>query len=199
MQNRLRLEGQLSKLQRVPEEPPPTNGHISDVLHVQTRATHPRHRHSLVSACLASPARHRPRMHLLRCNTVPTRSMNTCRRSAMPGAVLTGQCAQAGVGGSRGCGRGAPAHLTALLQRRETNQLGSAGCGMSAAQRCHVGAFLRRPGMPVACIDRMHSRAYIGQFSGAGDVFVGAPGVPLSRTPAGARGAPPAKHASPAP
>lgn len=52
MQNRLRLEGQLSKLQRVPEEPPPTNGHISDVLHSQTRATHPRHRHTLASARL---------------------------------------------------------------------------------------------------------------------------------------------------
>ena len=93
--------------------------------------------------------------------------------------MLTWRRAQAGAGAGKGKGggrrRGAPAHLTALLQRRETNQLGAAGCGLSAAQRCHVGAFLRRPGMPVACIDRMHSRAYIGQFSGAGDVFVGAP------------------------
>ena len=51
--------------------------------------------------------------------------------------------------------------------------LGGFACAMSAPQRCHLGAFVYQPAVPVHCIDTMHSRAYIGQFSGDGDVFIG--------------------------
>ena len=52
--------------------------------------------------------------------------------------------------------------------------LGGTACGMTSPQRCHLGAFVYQPAVPVHCIDTMHSRAYIGQFSGNGEVFIGA-------------------------
>ena len=79
-----------------------------------------------------------------------------------------------GKGRSRGAG---PACMRAstlrLLQEREANMLGGTACGMASPQRCHLGAFVYQPAVPVHCIDTMHSRAYIGQFSGDGDVFIG--------------------------
>ncbi len=67
-----------------------------------------------------------------------------------------------------------PVQLLPLLRMRETNMLGN-NSGLSMPQRCHIGAHMLRPDAPVDLIDRMQSRAYIGQFSAAGDVFVGAP------------------------
>lgn len=64
--------------------------------------------------------------------------------------------------------------LSRMLRLREANMLrGGCAGGFSAAQRCHIPGFLYRPNQPVGLIDRMCSRAYIGQFSGNGDVFVG--------------------------
>jgi hypothetical protein len=61
-----------------------------------------------------------------------------------------------------------------LLRMREANMLVGRGPGLSRAQRCHIGGFLYRPNEAVSMIDRMQSRAYIGQFSRDGDVFFGA-------------------------
>ncbi len=72
----------------------------------------------------------------------------------------------------KGAGEGI-AKLPTMLRLREANMLGN-NAGFSAPQRCHMGAHLFRPDVPVEMIDRMQSRAYIGQFSADGDVFVGA-------------------------
>ena len=80
---------------------------------------------------------------------------------------------------ARGKGRSKAAHpcrrasTLRMLQEREAGMLGGTVCAMSAPQRCHLGAFVYQPAVPVHCIDTMHSRAYIGQFSGDGDVFIG--------------------------
>lgn len=71
---------------------------------------------------------------------------------------------------SAGCKR---ASTLRMLWNREANMLGGTSCGMGAPQRCHLGAFVYQPAVPVHCIDTMHSRAYIGQFSGNGEVFIG--------------------------
>ena len=60
-----------------------------------------------------------------------------------------------------------------MLRQREANMLGGTATGMTSSQRCHLGAFVYQPAVPVHCIDTMHSRAYIGQFSGDGEVFIG--------------------------
>ena len=60
-----------------------------------------------------------------------------------------------------------------MLRQREANMLGGTASGMTSSQRCHLGAFVYQPAVPVHCIDTMHSRAYIGQFSGDGEVFIG--------------------------
>ncbi len=73
-----------------------------------------------------------------------------------------------GKGGSKGV-----AQLHSLLRMREANMLGHNG-GFNAPERCHLGAHMFRPNFPVELIDRMQSRAYIGQFSAEGDVFIGA-------------------------
>jgi hypothetical protein len=49
MQRRLRLEGQLSKLQRVPEEPPATENPIGLLLDLHTRPGTARHHRGAVS------------------------------------------------------------------------------------------------------------------------------------------------------
>ena len=72
-----------------------------------------------------------------------------------------------GKGGSKGV-----AQLHSLLRMREANMLGHNG-GFNAPERCHLGAHMFRPNFPVELIDRMQSRAYIGQFSAEGDVFIG--------------------------
>ena len=81
-------------------------------------------------------------------------------------------------GSSQADGRkkGAPskrASTLGMLRHREANMLGGTSCGMTSPQRCHLGAFVYQPAVPVHCIDTMHSRAYIGQFSGDGEVFIG--------------------------
>ena len=63
-----------------------------------------------------------------------------------------------------------------MLRQREANMLGGTASGMTSSQRCHLGAFVYQPAVPVHCIDTMHSRAYIGQFSGDGEVFIGEQG-----------------------
>lgn len=78
----------------------------------------------------------------------------------------------------KGKGKGAQskrASTLGMLRHREANMLGGAACGMTSPQRCHLGAFVYQPAVPVHCIDTMHSRAYIGQFSGDGELFIGPP------------------------
>lgn len=48
MQRRMRLEGQLSKLQRVPDDPTPLQQHINDLVRKHSCAFNPRHRHRMV-------------------------------------------------------------------------------------------------------------------------------------------------------
>ena len=60
-----------------------------------------------------------------------------------------------------------------LLRRRECGGAGS-HC-FSAAQRSHLCSFLYRPMRPSRVVDRMASRAYIGQYSAEGNIFVGEP------------------------
>ncbi|CAL8463196.1 g2730 [Coccomyxa elongata] len=120
MQRRMRLEGQLSKLQRVPDDPTPLQQHINDLVKKHSCAFNPRHRLRM----------------------------------------------------GKGVGEGI-AKLPAMLRLREANMLGI-NAGFSAPQRCHMGAHLFRPDVPIEMIDRMQSRAYIGQFSADGDVFVAA-------------------------
>ena len=58
-----------------------------------------------------------------------------------------------------------------LLRRRECGGAG-ADC-FNPAQRSHVSSFLYRPMRPSRVVDRMASRAYIGQYSAEGNIFVG--------------------------
>lgn len=44
----MRLEGQLSKLQRVPDDPTPLQQHINDLVKKHSCAFNPRHRHRMV-------------------------------------------------------------------------------------------------------------------------------------------------------
>lgn len=47
-ERRMRLEGQLSRLERVPDDPKPTEHHISELVSAHTCAHNPRHRHRMV-------------------------------------------------------------------------------------------------------------------------------------------------------
>ncbi|KAK9822310.1 hypothetical protein WJX74_006159 [Apatococcus lobatus] len=59
-----------------------------------------------------------------------------------------------------------------MLRFREANV---SGLGQwSAAQQAHLTAFHAMPSRPSGIADRMQSRAYIGQFSHTGEIFVGA-------------------------
>ena len=94
----------------------------------------------------------------------------------MPKLTAVAMCLQRQARG-KGRSKAAPscrrASTLRMLQEREAGMLGGTACAMSAPQRCHLGAFVYQPAVPVHCIDTMHSRAYIGQFSGDGDVFIG--------------------------
>lgn len=77
---------------------------------------------------------------------------------------------------------GAPVcSLLRLLRCRAEGQLGSpgAGGGFSGAQRCHIAAFHLLPTSARTIVENMHSRAYTGQFSANGELFVGAPSSAL--------------------
>ena len=72
---------------------------------------------------------------------------------------------------------GAPvASMLRLLRGRAEGQLGGPGArgGFSPAQRRHVAAFHLLPTSARTIVENMHSRAYTGQFSASGDLFVGA-------------------------
>ena len=60
-----------------------------------------------------------------------------------------------------------------LLRRRECGAAG--GDCFNPAQRSHLSSFLYRPMRPSRVVDRMASRAYIGQYSAEGNIFVGEP------------------------
>ena len=77
---------------------------------------------------------------------------------------------------------GKRASTLGLLRQREANMLGGTTCGMTSPQRCHLGAFVYQPAVPAHCIDTMRSRAYIGQFSGDGEVFIGQSSLLLLNT-----------------
>ena len=68
------------------------------------------------------------------------------------------------------------ASMLRLLRRRAEGQLGGPGArgGFSPAQRRHVAAFHLLPTSARTIVENMHSRAYTGQFSASGDLFVGA-------------------------
>ncbi len=54
MQRRMRLEGQLSRLERVPDDPKPVEHHISHLVDAHTCAVNPRHRHRMVRTVCCS-------------------------------------------------------------------------------------------------------------------------------------------------
>ena len=58
-----------------------------------------------------------------------------------------------------------------MLRFREANMSGL--CQWSASQQAHLTAFHALPSRPSGIADRMQSRAYIGQFSHTGEIFVG--------------------------
>ena len=68
------------------------------------------------------------------------------------------------------------ASMLRLLRGRAEGQLGGPGArgGFSPAQRRHVAAFHLLPTSARTIVENMHSRAYTGQFSASGDLFVGA-------------------------
>ncbi|KAK9834848.1 hypothetical protein WJX81_003498 [Elliptochloris bilobata] len=66
---------------------------------------------------------------------------------------------------------------TGCLSSRAAGQLGPPSGvrgGFSPAQRCHVAAFHLLPTSACTIVENMHSRAYTGQFSASGDLFVAA-------------------------
>ena len=215
MQRRMRLEGQLSKLQRVPDDPTPLQQHINELVKKHSCACNPRHRQRMVRRPpLYLAIRNRllftgydknecGEVGLLPCSTSNMqagKSMESVHRmhqylcmqarqgcgegtAKLPATLRNSTSNMRADRSKRACvsdhacmqGKGAGdgiAKLPALLRLREANMLGN-NAGFSAPQRCHMGAHLFRPDVPIEMIDRMQSRAYIGQFSADGDVFVG--------------------------
>ncbi|KAK9810228.1 hypothetical protein WJX72_007006 [[Myrmecia] bisecta] len=68
---------------------------------------------------------------------------------------------------------GARVMNTALMLRQRECDLAFTG-HFSRAQQCHMAGLHYQPNRPVKRVDLMRSRAYIGQFSRQGDIFVAA-------------------------
>lgn len=75
----------------------------------------------------------------------------------------------------------APANTADLLWSRRANLSGSMG-GWSQTQQRHISAKHAIPNRPLELRDSMQSRAYIGQYSHEGNLYVGeGPPIPKKR------------------
>lgn len=74
---------------------------------------------------------------------------------------------------AKNCAGAKITNTAALLWSRQAN-LACCSRGWGFAQRRHLSGLHFAPNKPLVLRDRMHSRAYIGQYSGCGDLFVGA-------------------------
>jgi len=63
--------------------------------------------------------------------------------------------------------------LTMLRRRQEGVLGGGGGGGWSSAQRCHMSGVHYLPNRPLGVRASMESRAYIGQYSHEGNLFIG--------------------------